>query len=159
MYRCGSLQNVLQSSFVTFVEGETCLSLSPAMSFLTTAGFGKSPQCLISCFTPPSLLSPFLSPHRLLLLPPLRLSRACRQSLRFGAVLLQPTLQLRLQNHLFSIRSQREWMDGGRERGLIFFSSLVRRYSKRQVFNVVDQLTCYGSPAALLSVYTDQPQH
>lgn len=129
MYRCGSLQKVLHSSFVTFVKGETCLSLSPAMSFLTTAGFGKSPQCLISCFTPPSLLSPFLFPHRLLLLPPLRLSRACRQSLRFGAVLLQPTLQLRLQNHLFSIRSQWEWMDGGREWGFIFCKTIQQKKS------------------------------
>lgn len=88
---------VLQSSLITFEEGET-----PAMSSLTTAGFGRTAPCLISCFTPPSLSSPLsLSPHRLLLLPLLRLSRACRQSLRFGTVLLQPTLQLLLQNPLF----------------------------------------------------------
>lgn len=93
---------VLQSSLITFEEGETWFRLSPAMSSLTTAGFGRTAQCLISCFTPPSLSSPLsLAPHRLLLLPLLRLSRACRQSLRFGTVLLQPTLQLLLQNPLF----------------------------------------------------------
>lgn len=98
-------------------------------------------KLLSASFPAPPPYPPFLSPHHLLLLPPLRLSRACRQS-RFGTLLLQPTLQLLLQNHLFSIWSQREWMDGGSEVWFLFFlffsSSVVRR-----VFNLVDH--CYGS--------------
>lgn len=123
-----------------FQTPETCLRLGSTMSSPTTAGFWQNspvPHFLLHPSSPP-LFSPLITSH---FFPPQRLNRACRRWLGFGVLLIQPTPQLPLQNHLF--HSIPMGVNGWRD--FSFFLPICKTIQQENVFNLIEQLACYGN--------------